>query len=243
MNLSRTLVALLASVAVSGATASAAPPADVNVGAGAHGGIGIGGPPIGVPPVQVPPMSVPPVNAPPVNVPKPQTSLPPANANAQAHANANASIAGANVLHGTLTKVNRTTVTIVLPNGSSRTLMMSSRAAANVHSLLGKPVVFQVNGGTVMQIAQGTPPLHGTLVSVTGTTATVKFANGTTQTYTLTAQQAARLQARAGHPIAFWTAANGTIELDQRSHMSSAGQHHAVAKNRSRAHAHGRPVP
>lgn len=246
MTSSRTLVALLAAMALSGATALAVPPAGVNVGAGAHGGIGIGGPPVGVPPVQGPPMNVPPVNAPPVNVPKPQTNAPPANANAtgQAHANARASIAGTNESHGTLIGTGRTTVTILLPDGNSQTLTVSSRAAANLQTLMNKPVVFEVQNGTVTQIAQGTPPLHGTLVSVTGTTATVKLANGTTQTYTLTAQQAARLQVRTGHPIAFWTAANGTIELDQRSHMSStAAQKQSSAKNHARAHAHARSHP
>lgn len=245
MNLSRTLVALLSAVALSGATALAVPPAGVNVGAGAHGGIGIGGPPVGVPPVQAPPMNVPPVNAPPVNVPKPQTNVPPpgANANGQAHANTHASIARGNVLHGTLIGTGRTTVTILLPNGNSQTLTIASQAAANLQALRNKPVVFEVQNGTVTQIAQGTPPLHGTLVSVSGTTATVKLANGTTQTYTLTAQQAARLQARTGHPIAFWTSANGSIELDQRSHMSSTAQKHSLAKSHARNHAQRRSHP
>lgn len=244
MNVSRTFVVLLSTMALSGATAFAVPPAGVNAGAGAHGGIGIGGPGIGVPPV-APPINVPPVNAPPVMVPKPQTNVPPpgANANGQAHANAHASIAGATGLHGTLIGTGRTTVTILLPNGNSQTLTIASQAAANLQALRNKPVVFEVQNGTVTQIAQGTPPLHGMLLSVSGTTATVKLANGTTQTYTLTAQQAAQLQVRTGHPIAFWASANGTIELDQRSHMSSTGQKHSSAKNRARAHTQPRSHP
>lgn len=45
--------------------------------------------------------------------------------------------------------------------------------------------------------------LHGTVTSVTGTTAIVKLANGTSQTYTVSAKTAAKLKLHVGKKIAF----------------------------------------
>ena len=219
MTSSRYLLTLLGALALSGATALAAPPAGVSVGvgAGAHGGVGVGAPPLGVPPAHVPPLTVPPVS-----VPKPQTNVPPANANSNATLNANtrtnASLAGGSVMHGTITAINGTSVTVQQSNGTTQTYTVSSQTAAQLASRLNKTIAFRVKNGTLALVGVGTPPLHGTLLAVNGTTAQIKLANGTTQTYTVTSQQAAWLRAHAGKSVAFWTAANGTIELNQNTH-------------------------
>jgi hypothetical protein len=216
---SRYLLALLTSMSVTGTAALAAPPAGVVVGAGAHGGIGVG---VGAPPIGVPPLQPPPLSVPPVNVPKPQTNAPPANSSAHANANAGAAMR-ASIVHGTLMSVNGTTLTLLLPNGMKQTLTVSAQAAAHLTtcSCLHKMVAVTLQNGTVTSIAQGIPPLHATLVSVTGSTATFKLANGTTQTYTVTAQQAAWLQAHTGKRVAFWANTDGTIVLNQSAHRSS----------------------
>ncbi len=215
MTSSRYLLTLLSALALSGATAVAAPPAGVGVGVGAHGGVGA--PPLGVPPAHVPPLTVPPVS-----VPKPQTNVPPANANSHATLNANsrtnASLSGGSVLHGTITAINGTSVTVKLSDGTTQTYTVSSQTAAQLASRLNKAIAFRVNDGTLALVGLGTPPLHGTLLAVSGTTAQIKLASGTTQTYTVTSRQAAWLQVHVGKSVAFWAAANGTIQLNQNTH-------------------------
>lgn len=219
---SRFTLALFTAIALSATAAMAAPPVGgIGVGAGGHGGIGIGAPPVGAPPVGVPPVGVPPVH-----VPKPLgTAVPPANANVngRTHAGAQGTVAG-DVLHGTISAVSATTVTLMLSNGTTQTYTVSPQTASRLQSDLHKTIAYSVQNGTLTLVGAGTPPLHGTLLSVTGTTAQIKLANGTTQSYTVTAQQAAWLQARAGKHVAFWTSANGTIELNQSSHRSSTSQ-------------------
>lgn len=229
MSIHRYLIALLTSTILTTASAFAAPPpgVSVGVGAGAHGNVGIGAPPVGVPPAHVPPLTIPPVN-----VPKPQNA-PPANANAHAAVNANASLAAASVMHGTLTSIAGTAVTIQLSNGATQTYTVSSQTAARLQAFLKKNIAFRVQNGTLAFVGAGTPPLHGTLTSVSGTTAQIKLPNGATQSYTVTAQQAAWLQAHVGKAVAFWTNANGTIELNQSSHRSST-----AARRPARRHTH-----
>jgi hypothetical protein len=209
MNLSRHAIALLGSVAMLGGTAMAAPPLiGGSVHAGAAGNIGVGAPPVGVPPVNVPH----PVNVPPVNVPKPNVPQP--NANARANANVNAR-ANTQVTTGTLTAINGDTITVRLSNGSTQTYNVSSQTASQLRAMLGKPVAYRlVNGVFTIAGHEGNGPLHGTVSSVSGTTALVRLANGTTQSFNVTAQQAAWLKAHAGKSIVFWTSANGSLELN-----------------------------
>lgn len=217
MNLSRHAIALLGSVAMLGGTALAAPPLlGGSVHAGAVGNIGVGAPPVGVPPVNVPhPVNVPPVNVPPVNVPKP--NLPQPNANARANANANANL-NTQVTTGTLTAISGNTVNVRLSNGSTQTYNVSSQTASQLRAMLGKPIAYRlVNGVFTIAGHEGNGPLHGTITSVNGATALVRLANGTTQSFNVNAQQAAWLKAHAGKSIVFWTSANGTLELNQRS--------------------------
>jgi hypothetical protein len=229
MNASRILLALLAWSALLGSSALAAPPGGIGigVGAGAHGGIGVGAPPIGVP------VHVPPANVPPVSVPKPQASALPtvgAKASGSAHASTQSSLIAGDVLHGTVSSVSGTNVTVAQSNGTTQTYTVSAQTAARLQSYLNKTIAFHVQSGTLALVGLGTPPLRGTVESVSGTMAQVKLANGTTQTYTVTAQQAAWLQAHAGKTVAFWTNANGTIELNQSSHGAK------TAHRQSRTH-------
>lgn len=206
MNLSRSVLALLASLTVLGSTALAAPPAGVGVGVGAHGGIGIGAPPMRVPPVHVPPANVPSAPA----------------AKGSVHANAQSSLVAGDVLHGTVTSVSGTNVTVALSNGSTQTYTVSAQTAARLQSYLNKPIAFHAQNGALALIGLGTPPLRGTLEAVNGTTAQIKLPNGTMHTYTVTAQQAEWLQAHAGKSVAFWMNANGTIELNQSTHPTKS---------------------
>lgn len=227
MHASRTLLAFLASSLALGSAAIAAPPLGVGVGVGSHGAAGVGAPPIGVPPAHVPPMSVPPVS-----VPKPQvTAAPRVNANAGVRANAQSSVIAGNVFHGTVTGVSGTTVTIASGDGTTRTYTVSAQTAARLESYLNKTIAFHVQNGGLSLIGQGTPPLRGTLTALNGTSAQVRLANGTTQTYTVTAQQAAWLHSHVGTSIAFWTNANGSVELDQSAHRAHTSHH-----GRSRKH-------
>ncbi len=225
MKFSRSLLALLASSAIFGPAAMAAPPGGISVGAGAgaHGGIGVGAPPIGVPPVNVPVQ-----NPPPVSVPKPQGGAAPANVDAKSgtHANAQSSLLAGDVMHGTVTSVSANTVTLALSNGATQTYTVSSQTAARLQSYVNKTIAYHVHSGALALVGQGTPPLRATLVAVNGTSAQVKLANGTTQNYTITAQQAAWLQAHVGKTIAFWANTNGSIELNQRSRAAKAAHRH-----------------
>lgn len=199
-----------------GGTAMAAPPLiGGSVQAGAAGNIGVGAPPVGVPPVNVPH----PVNVPPVNVPKPNVPQP--NANARGNASANASV-DTQVTTGTLTAISGDTITVRLSNGSTQTYNVSAQTASQLRAMLNKPIAYRVvNGVFTVAGHEGNVPLHGTVSSVNGTTALVRLANGTTQSYTVTAQQAAWLKAHAGKSIVFWSGTNGTLELDQRSNSSA----------------------
>lgn len=227
MHASRTLLAFLASSLALGSAAIAGPPLGVGVGVGSHGAAGVGAPPIGVPAAHVPPM-----NLPPVSVPKPQgTAVPRVNVNAGVRANAQSSVMAGNVFHGTVTGVSGTTVTIASSNGTTQTYTVSAQTAARLESYLNKTVAFHVQNGALLLIGQGTPPLRGTLTALNGTSAQVRLANGTTQTYAVTAQQAAWLQAHVGKSIAFWSNANGSVELDQSAHRAHTSHH-----SRSRKH-------
>lgn len=224
MHLSRTLLAVLALTVAVGSGAIAAPIGGIGVGVGAHGGAAVGVPPIGVPPVHLPP-----ANIPPVNVPKPQASLLPAattNANAGAHAGAqSSSIVDASALHGTVTSVNSLQVALQLNgSGSVQTFSVSPQTAARLQSYIKKTVVFRVQNGVFTLVGQGTPPLRGTVESVNGSTTQVRMVNGSTQTYTVTAQQAEWLRTHVGKSFAFWTNAGDTIELDQSSEASTVSQ-------------------
>lgn len=209
MNLSRHAIALLGSVAMLGGTALAAPPLlGGTVNAGAAGNVGVGAPPVGVPPVNVPH----PLNAPPVNVPKPNPPQP--NANVRVNANANA---GAQVTTGTLTAINGNTVTVRLRNGSTQSYNVSAQTAADLRAMLNKPIAYRIENGLLTTADEGNGPLHGTIQAVNGGTAVLRLANGTTQSYAVTAQQAAWLKAHTGKAVVFWAGANGTLELNQRS--------------------------
>lgn len=231
----RFTLAFFAAIGLSATAALAGPPlGGIGVGAGAHGGISAGAPPVGAPPVGVPPVQQPPAHVPPLNVPKPLgTSVPPANANVNGRTNANAQGAiSAGVLHGTLTAVTAGTVTLTLSNGTTQTYAVSPQTASRLQSDVNKTIAYRVQNGTLTLLAAGTPPLQGTLVGLTGTTAQIRLANGTTQTYTVSAQQAAWLRMHTGKHIAFWTTANGKIELNQSSHRSGTSHRHSPNKHR-----------
>jgi len=225
MHASRTLLAFLASTIALGATAIAAPPAGLGVGIGSRGAAGVGAPPIGIPPAHVPPLSVPPVS-----VPRPQGPAAAANAKADVHANAQSNLIAGDVVHGTVTAVSAAAVTIAFSNGTTQTYTVSAQTAARLQSYLNKTVAFHVQNGALSLVGEGTPPLRGTLTAVNGTSAHVRLTNGTTQTYTVTAQQAAWLQAHVGKSIAFWANANGAVELDQSGRKAHT--------NRSRGRVH-----
>lgn len=225
MKLSRTLIALLASGMLLGSAALAAPPGGIGIGAGA--GVQAG--------VHVPPLSAPPLSAPPVNVPHPQTpAVPPAGAKANAHGNAGleGSLAGRAVVHGTLTNVTGTAVTLLASNGTTQTYTVSAQTATRLQSYLNKTIAYRVQNGTLSLVGAGTPPLRGTLVAVNGTTARIKLSNGTTQSYTIAAQQATWLSAHTGKTVAFWANENGTIELNQSSHAARTAQRRRGGKGR-----------
>lgn len=205
---SRFTLAFLAALGLTAGVALAGPLGGIGVGAGGRGSIGVGVPPLAVPPAGIPRVQPPP-------------HVPPANANVNARTNANA--AGAvsrDVLHGTLDAVGATTATLTLSNGSSQTYTVSPQTASRLQSDLHRTIAYRMQNGVLTSVGAGTPPLQGTLLGVNGTTAQIKLANGTTQTYMVNAQQAAWLQAHAGKHIAFWTSANGAIELNQSSHRS-----------------------
>lgn len=229
---SRFTLALSAAIGFSATAALAAPP----VGVPQVGAPPVAAPPVAAPPAGVPPVQQPPAHVPPVSVPKPLgTSIPPANANVNGRTNANAQGAvTADVLHGTLSAVNAGNVTLLLSNGTTQTYAVSAQTASRLQADLHKTIAYRVQNGTLTLVGLGTPPLHGTVVGTTGTTAQIKLANGTTQTYTVSAQQAAWLQAHAGKHIAFWTSANGSIELNQSSHRSGTSRTHSQHKHSHR---------
>jgi hypothetical protein len=225
MRLPRTALVMLAITPVLSGSALAGP-IGVGAGIGAHGGAVVGAPPIGVPPAHVPPVTVPPVS-----VPKPQAPVAPArtDASSAAHVSTHSvSAKDANVLHGTITSVNGVHVAVQLSSsGSVQTYTVSPQTATQLQSYLNKHVknvAFRVQNGVLALVGQGTPPLQGSVESVNGSTVQIKLANGTTQSYTVTAQQAAWLQAHVGKNVAFWASSNDTIELDQRSHASTMSQ-------------------
>lgn len=201
MHLSRTLLALLASTAAFGATAIAAPPA------------------IGVPPIGVPAAHVPVLNPAPINVPRPRPA-PQINADASAHADVRSSAIAGSVTHGTVTSVSGTAVTIALSSGTAQTYTVSPQTAARLQSYLDKTIAFRAQNGAFSLLGEGTPPLHGTLEALAGSSAQVKLANGSMRTYTVNAQQAAWLRSRVGKPIAFWTQSNGSMEVNESSGAS-----------------------
>ncbi|HKU66539.1 MAG TPA: hypothetical protein VJP85_02070 [Candidatus Baltobacteraceae bacterium] len=213
MNFSRILLAGLAWSAMLGSGALAAPPGGISVGggvgAGAHGGIGIGAPPISVPKPQIP--AIPPATA---------------KANGSAHANAHSTLIAGDVMHGTVSSVTGTSVTVEQSNGAMQTYTVSPQTAARLQSYLNKTIAFHAQNGALELVGLGTPPLHGTLVAVNGSTAQVKLADGKMQTYTVSSQQAAWLAAHVGKNVEFWTSANGAIELNQRSHNEKHAHPH-----------------
>jgi molybdopterin-binding protein len=154
--------------------------------------------------------------------------VPAANHAPQPNPNANANLSSqgsGTVQQGTLTAVNGTTVTLRLSNGKTQTYAVSAQTAEELRASIGKPLAFRVqNGVLVVAGHEGNPPVHGTLTMLNGTNARVRLANGTVQTFTVTAQQAAQLKARVGKSIVFWTAANGTLRLDRRTRTSRQGE-------------------
>jgi hypothetical protein len=202
MKVYRPLFALLALSVVCGSDALAAPPDSViGVGVGVHGAIGI------------PPISVPPVNLPSVQTPKmPQ---------AGAAVNSQSSLTMGDVQHGSVTSVNGTAVTLQLANGTVQTFNVAAQTAARLQGFVNKSVAFRVQNGTFVLVGFGTPPLHGTLLALNGSNAQVKMPNGAVQSFTVSAQQKTWLQAHVGKAIAFWSNANGSIELSQSRQKTS----------------------
>jgi hypothetical protein len=223
MKLTRTAFALFGSLALAGTSAMAQ---SINIGAGAqvNAGAHVGVPPVNVPPVSAPPVSAPPVNAPPVNAPPvkaPPVSAPRANTNANANAslrvNASSQSDADGILKGTLTSVTGSNVSIRTSNGSTQNYAVSASTAQDLQSSVGKPIAYRLqNGSLVLAGHEGNQPLHGTLESLTGSTAVIQLPNGTTQTYTVNAQQSTLLKGRVGKSIVFWSGTSGALELNQK---------------------------
>ncbi len=211
MLLTRFATGVLAASVLLGSTALAVPPVGAGVGAGASGNVHVGTPSIGVPSIGRPQ-----VNVPQTNVPQPHASpLPAANANAAVHANANSAVVAGRPLHGTITAISGTTVTVKLANGSVQTYNVSAQTAAALQSSLHKSIAFTVqNGVLALSNREINPPLHGTLTALSGLTATVKLANGASRTFAITSDESSWLKAHVGKRIAFWSDANGTLKLD-----------------------------
>lgn len=218
MNRFNYTIALLGSAALLTAPALAAPPIGIGVGAGVNAGARVGAPPVGSPHIGVPSVGVPPVAAPPLSRPAP---APQSNVNASARADAASHLAGV-PLHGTLTAISGTTVTVRLASGTVKTYTVSAQTAQALRAYLDKPISFTANDDTlVIAGRQGAPPMHATVSSVTGASAILKLANGATRTYTVTSAQSAWLAAHVGKRVVFWTKADGSLEFDQSSRRSS----------------------
>jgi len=216
MNFTRTALTLLGCMALAGTSAFAQ---SINIGAGAqvNGGAQIAAPPVNVPPVNAPPVNAPPVNAPPVNVPRTNTVT---NANANVKVNASSQTDADGVFKGTLEGVTGSAATVRMSNGTTQNYGVSVTTAQELRSSVGKPIAYRLQDGTmILDGNEGSRPLHGTLESLTGSTANVRLPNGTTQTYSVTSQQSALLKGHVGKTIVFRTAANGTLELNQRTRL------------------------
>ena len=211
MVLTRFAIGLLTTSALLCSTALAVPPIGGGVGAGVGGGIHVGAPPVSVPSINHPPVNVPQVNA-----PQPHASaIPAASANASVRANANSSVSAGLPMHGTVTAINGSTVSVKLANGTVQTYTISSATAAALQSSLHKSITFTArNGVLALSNRETNPPLQGTLTSLNGTTATVKLAGGATRTFSVTSDESAWLKAHVGKHIAFWSNANGTLRID-----------------------------
>jgi hypothetical protein len=212
MLLSRFTAGLILAGAMLTTAALAVPPIGIGVGAGASGNVHVGTPQIGVPSVNHPP-----VNAPPVNLPQARpSSLPAANANASAHANAKSAVVAGLPLHGTVTAVGASTVSVKLANGTVQTYTVSSATAAALQSSLHKSIAFTTqNGVLTLSNRTANSPLRGTLTALSGSTATVRLVNGKTQTFTVTSDESTWLKTHVGKRIAFWTDSNGTLKLNK----------------------------
>lgn len=232
MKLTRTAFALLGSIALAGTSALAQ---SVNIGAGAqvNAGAHVGVPPVNVPPVNAPPVNAPPVNAPPVNAPPvnaPPVKVPPvsmprantgANANGSLGVNASSQSNAGGIFKGTLTSITGSTVSIRASNGTAQNYAVSASTAQDLRASVGKPIAYRLQNGTLLLAGhEGNPTLHGTLESLTGSSAIIRLPNGTTQTYAVSAQQSALLKGRVGKSIAFWSGTSGTLELNQKHHSN-----------------------
>lgn len=188
----RHVLGLLASVAITTAAAIAGPIGGV-MGAGAHAGMQV--PPVSLPHPVIPPVAAP-QQVPPVTVPAKTTTK--ANANTNARANANVP------LHGTLTAISGTSVTVRLSNGTTQNYNVSAQTAGDLRAYINKPIEFRlVNGMLTTTGRESAGIMRGTISAVNGTSVAIRLTNGTTETINASAQTATRLRSFIGKNVAF----------------------------------------
>lgn len=108
---------------------------------------------------------------------------------------------------GAVVSFSGTTLTLKLPNGTTKTFTVSANAGGQLRP--GTPVVVTTNpSGGVLAIVPANQSITGTVVGVTKTAVTLMLPNGRTQTVNVASQAAAHMNLAPGSAVTL-TSNNG----------------------------------
>jgi hypothetical protein len=100
---------------------------------------------------------------------------------------------------GNISSISGSTVTLRTRTGLLKTFVVTPEEAAEIRN--GQHIVMFTSGGAVTRFEPADEALHGTLVSDTKTTVTLRLPNGKLRTITVAPEAAENMALRKGEPV------------------------------------------
>jgi hypothetical protein len=141
--------------------------------------------------------------------------------------------AGSHAFVGSVTAFNGTTLTLKLPNGTTKTFTVDAHAHGQLRAHNGQNVAIHVDAqGRVTQIAPADQTISGKVSGVTKNTVTLTLPNGRTQTIGIASQAAAHISLMPGAQATIVshdggrTASSITVRGKHQSAKGESGHRH-----------------
>ena len=198
------LAAMLSLSLVAFADARGGPPG----GGGRPGGIPVGGPPGGMPggariPNALPPVTHPnstnPNGTPPIGKP---TSAPDTDRGRSEGKGQTDTTSHRKPVVGKVASFNGSTLTLTLPNGTTKTFTVDPHAFGQLKPKQGQNVAVEIkNGSEASSVVAADQTIRGTVTASSLTSVTIKLPNGQTRTISIAPQAATRMNLSPGVPV------------------------------------------
>lgn len=189
------LAAMLSLSLVAFADARGGPPGG---GGGRPGGIG-GGPPGGMPGAARIPNTTTPNGMPPIGRP---TSAPDTDRGRSEGKGQTDTTSHGKPVIGKVASFNGSTLTLTLPNGTTKTFTVDPHAFGQLRPTPGQNVAVETNNGTeASSVVAADQTISGTVTATSLTSVTIQLPNGQTRTISVAPQAATRMNLSPGVPV------------------------------------------